>query len=141
MTGQFNVILYDQDTAFTRQEYVNNNWNLDDWTMQGDLSDALFLHTILKDPVIMEYYTSLAKEFVSQVYRPDQSGPLYQRMNVFADFVSRYNPARGDVTDKTSGFINWFITPLSQRLYEQLGLTTLPSVTLPQPACNSTVPI
>eukprot|EP00339_Tiarina_fusa_P001516 CAMPEP_0117082680 /NCGR_PEP_ID=MMETSP0472-20121206/58220_1 /TAXON_ID=693140 ORGANISM="Tiarina fusus, Strain LIS" /NCGR_SAMPLE_ID=MMETSP0472 /ASSEMBLY_ACC=CAM_ASM_000603 /LENGTH=519 /DNA_ID=CAMNT_0004811011 /DNA_START=177 /DNA_END=1733 /DNA_ORIENTATION=- len=118
VTGEFFLILYDQDTSFTRQSYVNENWTPWDWTMKGNLSDALFLSTLLQDNDLLEEYNTLVSKFVSEFYRPDKTGPLYQRMKTLADYLAKYNPGRAGVQYKTEGFIDWFITPQSQRMSE-----------------------
>jgi len=138
VSGQFFLILYDQDIAFTRNSYVNENLTPWDWTMKDNLSDALFLGVLLKDEDLLRDYNSLLESFVANFYRPDQKGPLFERMETLSSFVQKYNPARTGVESKTYSYINYFITPLSQRLYQQLEMTSLPNPNSFAFSCNAT---
>lgn len=126
VSGQFELILYDQDKAFFNSQYTNNNWNPYQWTVQGDLSDSQFLTILLQDPGLYDFYTQLAIDFLSQYYRQDRQGPMYQRMTVYGDFIQKYNPERGDVEHYTDGYIDWFILPLSKVLTQQFGISLSP---------------
>lgn len=101
--------------------------------MEGNLSDALFLSNIYENQELLDYYYTLTSKFVNEVYRSDGNGPLYQRMNIYSDFISKYNSERVDVEDKKYSYINYFMYPLSERLQEQLNIeqTSVQYDTLP----------
>jgi len=123
VSGKFYLILYDQDTCFTRNEYVNRDWTPWNWTYEGNLADALFLPTIFENQDVLNQYNEIASDFLAGYYRSDKTGPLFARMNRFAEFVVKFNPDRQDVLDGTESFINWFISPLSAKLQSQFGVT------------------
>ena len=136
------MILYDQDSTLTNNRYTYSSWTPYDWTFVGDLSDAPFLSTILQlNSTLNTYYTNLFTNFLEDYYRPDETGPLFDRMNIYANFIQKYNPQRVDVLSPTETFIKYFITPLSDKLYQQLSVARNPITVPPQPYCNSTSPI
>lgn len=91
--------------------------------MQGDLTDALILPTLLElNSTLVDFYNELAANFLSQYYRSDFTGPMFERMNIFTDFVTTYNPERAGVAYKTQSFQKYFITPLSTTLQTQFGV-------------------
>jgi hypothetical protein len=120
------LILYDQDTSFTRNEYASRDLTPWNWTYEGNLADALFLPTLFENVDVLNQYNSIASDFLQGFYRSDKTGPLFDRMNRLAEFVTQFNGDRQDVIHGTESFINWFITPLSAKLQTQFGVTQQP---------------
>lgn len=138
VNGQFQLILYDQDTCFGSNRY-DPSWNPYNWTMQGDLTDALILPTLFQlNSTLVDLYNELATNLLSQYYRSDFAGPMFERMNIFADFVTTYNPERAGVGSKTQSFQKYFITPLSTILQSQFGVPpSNPPTSTYSPVCDA----
>eukprot|EP01126_Amoeba_proteus_P063018 TRINITY_DN8638_c0_g2_i2.p1 TRINITY_DN8638_c0_g2~~TRINITY_DN8638_c0_g2_i2.p1 ORF type:complete len:629 (+),score=86.41 TRINITY_DN8638_c0_g2_i2:264-1889(+) len=136
VSGRYHLILYDQDTTFTRNDYVReNDWTPWNWPLQGNLADALFLPTLFENKDLLNHYNAVARDFLTGFYRSDKSGPLFERMNLLAKFIARFDPNRPRVVEGTQSFINWFITPLSAKLQSQLGVNQTPVTPFTPPTC------
>ena len=84
-----------------------------------------------------DQYNYLLRSLISQFYRSDGQGPLFQRMDTLANFIHKYNSDRNNVKSTTKQFISNYILPMSKKLSQQLGVVSIPPVTLNFPNCTN----
>ena len=139
VSGKFQLILYDQDTCFQTASY-SQNWNPYDWPLQGDLTDALILPTLFNlNSSLVDFYNDLATNLLSQYYRADLNGPMYERMNTYTNFIAKYNSGRTGILTATESAQLYFIKPLSELLHSQFGVVpSIPPPSAYSPSCSAT---